>query len=108
MIIKMFKDILAVFITSFKISISLKDFTSFKMDKDEEEIKKHWNNYLNSEYCADDFFVDTPEELIENQQAYANPTCFDCSRETYSLLTEGDNNIISMCPGCRRIYKAHI
>ena len=105
----MFSAILAALITSYKISISPKDFTSFKMDKDEdEEIKKYWNNYLNSEYSPEDFFIDTPEELMEKQQAFANPTCVDCSKETYSLLTEGENNIISKCPGCRRTYKTHI
>lgn len=105
----MFSAILAALITSYKISISPKDFTSFKMDKDEdEEIKKYWNNYLNSEYSPEDFFIDTPEELMEKQQAFANPTCVDCSKETYSLLTEGENNIISKCPCCRRTYKTHI
>ncbi len=105
----MFSAILAALITSYKISISPKDFTSFKMDKDEEEqIKKYWNNYLNSEYSPEDFFVDTPEELMEKQEVFANPTCVDCSKETYSLLTEGENNIISKCPGCRRTYKTHI
>lgn len=105
----MFSAILAALITSYKISISPKDFTSFKMDKDEdEEIKKYWNNYLNSEYSPEDFFIDTPEELMEKQQAFANPTCVDCSKETYSLLTEGENNIISKCPCCRRTYKAYI
>lgn len=105
----MFSAILAALITSYKISISPKDFTSFKMDKDEdEEIKKYWNNYLNSEYSPEDFFIDTPEELMEKQQVFANPTCVDCSKETYSLLTEGENNIISKCPCCRRTYKTHI
>lgn len=105
----MFSAILAALITSYKISISPKDFTSFKMDKDEEEqIKKYWNNYLNSEYSPEDFFVDTPEELMEKQEVFANPTCVDCSKETYSLLTEGENNIISKCPCCRRTYKTHI
>lgn len=105
----MFNDILAVLFTSYKISISPHEFTRFKMDKDEEEtMQKYWSEYLQNEFATDDFFVDTPEELIEKQQAFANPICLDCSKETYSLLTTDENNIISKCPGCKRTYKTHI
>ncbi len=109
MITRMFNLILAALTISYKISISPKDFGSLKMDKDlEEETKKYWNNYLNSEYSSEDFFTDTPEELMEKQQVFANPTCSDCSKETFSLLTDGENNIISKCPECRRTYKTCI
>ena len=104
----MFNDILAALLTSYKISISPTEFTRIKMDKDEEEMQKYWNEYLKNEYSPEDFFVDTPEELMEKQQAFANPICLDCSKETYSLLTDGENNIISKCPECKRTYKTHI
>jgi hypothetical protein len=105
----MFNDILAALLTSYKISISPKDFTSFKMDKDEEEkTKKYWQEYFEQNYEYTDFFEETPEELMEKQQAFANPICLDCSLETYSLITSEENNIISKCPGCKRTYKTHI
>lgn len=105
----MFSDILAAILTSYKISMSPKDFTSIKMDKDEEErMQKYWTEYLNNEFSTEDFFVDSPEELMEKQQAFCNPVCLDCSRETYTLLTSGESNIISICPGCKRTYKSHI
>jgi hypothetical protein len=105
----MFNDILAALLTSYKISISPDQFTRFKMDKDEEEkMQKYWSEYLQNEFATDDFFVDTPEELLEKQMAFANPICGDCSRETYSLIKEENNNILSMCPCCKRVYKTHI
>jgi hypothetical protein len=66
------------------------------------------NKYLYSEYQYEDFFEETPEELMEKQEAFSNPICLDCSLETYSLLTEGENNVLSKCPGCKRSYKTHI
>ena len=105
----MFTDLLASIIASYKLSLSPKDFTVIKMDKDqEEEMQRYWQNYLASEYSSDDFFVDTPEELMEKQQAFANPFCEDCNIETYSLITEGENKIHSKCPKCRRTYKVYI
>lgn len=105
----MFNDILAALLTSYKISMSPKDFTRFKMDKDEEErMQKYWTEYLNNEFQPEDFFIDSPEELMEKQQAFANPICLDCSRETYSLLKEENNDILSKCPCCKRSYKTHI
>ena len=105
----MFNDILAALLTSYKISISTTEFTKIKMDKDEEEqMQKYWSEYLQNEYSPEDFFVDTPEELMEKQQAFANPICLDCSRETYSLIKDEKNDIISKCPGCKRTYKTHI
>lgn len=105
----MFTDILTSLITSYKLSFSPKDFTVIKMkDDDEEEIKRYWEEYLAQHYSPDDFFGDSPEELMEKQQAFANPICLDCAKETYSLLTDGENNIISKCPGCKRTYKTHI
>lgn len=105
----MFNDILAALLTSYKISISPTEFTRIKMDKDEEEeLQKYWHEYLQNEFKTEDFFVDSPEELMEKQQAFANPICLDCSKETYSLLKDEDNNILSKCPGCRRTYKTHI
>jgi hypothetical protein len=105
----MFNDILIALLTSYKISMSPKDFTRIKMDKDEEEeLNKYWNEYLKDEYSSEDFFVDTPEELMEKQLAFANPICLDCSRETYSLLNIENNDIISKCPNCKRTYKTHI
>ena len=105
----MFTDLLASIIASYKLSLSPKDFTVIKMDKDqEEEMQKYWQEYLAKEYSPDDFFVDTPEELMEKQQAFANPICLDCKKETYSLLKEENKDIISKCPGCKRTYKTHI
>lgn len=79
------------------------------MDKDqEEELQKYWEHYLQNEFQPEDFFDDTPEELMEKQQAFANPICLDCSKETYSLIGEENNNIISKCPGCKRTYRTHI
>jgi len=105
----MFNDLLAAILTSYKISISPDQFTRIKMDKDEEEkMQKYWHEYLENEFSTDDFFIDSPEELMKKQQAFANPICLDCSRETYSLLTDGKNNIISKCPECKRTYKTHI
>ena len=105
----MFTDIIASLIASYKLSLSPKDFTRIKMDKDqEEEMQKYWTQYLQNEFVTEDFFVDTPEELMEKQQAFANPICLDCSTETYSLIREEDNNILSKCPKCKRSYKTHI
>ena len=105
----MFNDILMALLASYKISMSPKEFTRIKMDKDEEEqMQKYWSEYLKNEYSSEDFFVDTPEELMEKQQAFANPICLDCSQETYSLLNIENNDIISKCPGCKRTYKTHI
>jgi hypothetical protein len=105
----MFNDILAALLTSYKISISPTEFTRVKMDKDqEEELQRYWHQYLQNEFKTEDFFIDTPEELMEKQQAFANPICLDCSKETYSLLKDENNNILSKCPGCRRTYKTHI
>jgi hypothetical protein len=105
----MFNDILVALFTSYKISISPTEFTRIKMDKDEEEkIQKYWSEYLQNEYSSEDFFVDTPEELLEKQQAFANPICFDCSKETYSLIKDEKNDILSKCPECKRTYKTHI
>lgn len=79
------------------------------MDKDqEEEMQKYWHDYLQNEFSSEDFFSDTPEELMEKQQAFANPFCKDCQIETYSLITDGDNKVFSMCPKCRRTYTIHI
>lgn len=105
----MFSDILAALITSYKISISPNEFTRIKMDKDEEEkMQKYWHEYLEERYQYEDFFVDTPEELMEKQQAFANPICLDCLVETYSLITDEENKIISKCPKCKRTYKIDI
>ena len=103
----MFTDMLTALITSYKISMSPKDFTRFKMDE-EERMQKYWSEYLEKEFQPEDFFIDPPEELMEKQRAFANPICSNCSRETYSLLKEENNNILSMCPCCRRTYKTHI
>jgi predicted Zn-ribbon and HTH transcriptional regulator len=79
------------------------------MDKDQEEqLQKYWEEYLKNEFATEDFFVDTPEELMEKQQAFANPICLNCSTETYSLITDGENNILSKCPKCKSTYKTHI
>jgi hypothetical protein len=105
----MFNDILVALFTSYKISISPTEFTRIKMDKDEEEkMQKYWSEYLQNEYSSEDFFVDTPEELLEKQQAFANPICLDCSKETYSLIKDEKNDILSKCPCCKRTYKTHI
>ena len=105
----MFNDILVALFTSYKISISPTEFTRIKMDKDEEEkIQNYWSEYLQNEYSSEDFFVDTPEELLEKQQAFANPICLDCSKETYSLIKDEKNDILSKCPCCKRTYKTHI
>lgn len=105
----MFTNLLSAIIASYKISISPKDFTVIKMNKDdEEELNKYWHEYLKNEFQPTDFFVDTPEELIEKQQAFANPFCEDCYVETYSLITEGENKVHSKCPKCRRTYKVCI
>ena len=105
----MFNDILVALLTSYKISISPNEFTRIKMDKDEEEkIQKYWSEYLQNEYSSEDFFVDAPEELIEKQQAFANPICLDCSKETYSLIKDEKNDVLSKCPGCKRTYKTYI
>ena len=79
------------------------------MDKDqEEELQKYWQEYLQNEYSSDDFFADSPEELMEKQQGFDNPICEDCNLETYSLITEGVNKVFSKCPKCRRTYTVHI
>lgn len=79
------------------------------MDKDqEEEMQKYWHQYLENEFTSEDFFSDTPEELMEKQQAFANPFCENCTVETYSLIRDGDNKVFSMCPKCRRTYTIHI
>lgn len=105
----MFNDILAALLTSYKISISPTEFTRVKMDKDqEEELQRYWHQYLQNEFKTEDFFIDTPEELMEKQQAFTNPICLDCNKETYSLLKDENNNILSKCPGCKRTYKTHI
>ena len=105
----MFTDIIASLIASYKLTLSPKDFTRIKMDKDqEEEIQKYWTQYLQNEFSTEDFFVDTPEELMEKQQAFANPICLDCSIETYSLIKDEDNNILSKCPKCKQSFKTHI
>ena len=105
----MFTDILASIIASYKLTLSPSDFTRFKMDKDEEEkMQKYWNQYLAEEFDTDDFYTDTPEELMEKQQAFANPICEYCSLETYSLITNGEENILSKCPKCKHTYKTHI
>jgi hypothetical protein len=105
----MFTDILASIIASYKLSLSPKEFTRIKMDKDQEEqLQKYWQEYLQNEYTSDDFFTDSPEELMEKQQSFPNPICEDCSLETYSLITEGDNKVFSKCPKCRRTYIIHI
>ena len=105
----MFTDIIAAIFTSYKLTLSEKDFTVFKMNKDdEEEQQKYWREYLQNEYSSEDFFIDSPEELMEKQQAFANPFCQDCNLETYSLITDEDNKIHSKCPKCRRTYKVYI
>lgn len=105
----MFTDILTSILASYKLSLSPTEFTRIKMDKDEEEqMQKYWQEYLQNEYSSEDFFIDSPEELMEKQQAFANPFCEDCNIETYSLITDGENKICSKCPKCRRTYKVYI
>lgn len=79
------------------------------MDKDEEEeMQKYWHEYLTTEFETSDFFVDSPEELMEKQQAFANPICLTCSVETYSLIKYEENSVLSKCPKCKHTYKTHI
>ena len=105
----MFTDILASIFASYKLSLSPREFTRIKMDKDQEEqMQKYWQEYLTTEFETTDYFADTPEELMEKQQAFANPICLDCSTETYSLISQQDNSILSKCPKCKRSYKTHI
>jgi hypothetical protein len=105
----MFTDILVSLLASYKLTLSPKDFTRIKMDKDdEEEMQKYWQQYLTNEFQTSDFFVDTPEELMEKQRVFANPICLTCNMETYSLIKDEDNNILSKCPKCKHTYKTHI
>jgi hypothetical protein len=105
----MFTNILTALFASYKISLSPKDYTIIKMNKDDDEdLQKYWNEYLNNEYSSEDFFVDTPEELLEKQKAFANPFCDKCNIETYSLIKHEENDIISMCPKCRQTFRNNI
>lgn len=97
----MFTDILAVLLASYKISISPKDFTRFKMDNDEEETQNQWHEYLDEEYTYEDFFE--KEETI----IFPNPICVDCNIETFSLVTEDKTKTLSKCPKCKHSYITH-
>ena len=105
----MFTDILTALFATYNISMSPKDYTIIKMNKDDdEELQKYWNEYLNNEYSPEDFFVDTLEELMEKQQAFANPFCKTCNIETYSLIEYEKSDIISKCPKCRQTFRNSI